>query len=298
MPDQPLRASRRRWLRFSIRGLITLVLVVGCWLGWIAHSARVQRGAVAAIRRASGGVAYDWRYPDGEFDPNGAPNWPQWFVAGLGEDYFGYVVRVDLWGRMTPDDELCAKDRSRIAAALGQVWYLSRLVELDLHGTEADDCALDGLRRLTRLRQLNLNGTKITEVALLQGMIQLEDLDLYGTPISDTGLVSLKGLTRLRRLDLGRTGITDAGLTHLASLRSLEELNISETRVTDAGLAHLGHLPSVKELGLYDTQVGDAGLTYLSYMTNLQGLNISNTNVTYTGVHQLQLARPNLLIQR
>jgi hypothetical protein len=298
VPDQLLGESRRRWLRISVRGLITLVLVIGSWLGWIAHGARVQREAVAAIRRAAGGVTYDWRYPDGDFDPNGAPGWPEWLVARLGQDCFGYVSRVDLFGRMTPDDHLSARDRSRITAALAQIGHFSRLVELNLTGTEADDGALAGLRSLTRLRRLDLNGTRITDAALLEGMKRLEELDLYGTPISDKGLVSLKGLTHLRRLDLGRTGISDAGLLHLASLRSLEELNISETRVADAGLAQLRQLPSLKELGLYETRVSDAGLTYLRALTSLQGLNVSNTNVTAAGVHQLQLTLPKLLIQR
>jgi cytoskeletal protein RodZ len=46
--DQPVRASRRHWLRISIRSLIILVLVAGGWLGWLVRSARIQREAVDA----------------------------------------------------------------------------------------------------------------------------------------------------------------------------------------------------------------------------------------------------------
>ncbi len=47
-------------LRFSVRGLIVVVLVIGGWMGWMVRCARIQREAVAAIKKAGGGVCYDW----------------------------------------------------------------------------------------------------------------------------------------------------------------------------------------------------------------------------------------------
>jgi hypothetical protein len=47
----------QRFLRFSVRGLIVVVLVIGVWLGWLVRSARIQREAVAAIRIAGGNVS-------------------------------------------------------------------------------------------------------------------------------------------------------------------------------------------------------------------------------------------------
>jgi hypothetical protein len=54
MPADPIPRPWRRFLRFSVRGLIVLVLVVGAGLGWIVHPAHVQRDAVAAITMAGG----------------------------------------------------------------------------------------------------------------------------------------------------------------------------------------------------------------------------------------------------
>ena len=50
MPDQtkPVARPWRRFLRFSVRGLIVLVLVIGGWFGWVVRSARIQREAVAS----------------------------------------------------------------------------------------------------------------------------------------------------------------------------------------------------------------------------------------------------------
>jgi hypothetical protein len=47
---QTIRRPWRRHLRFSVRGLIVLVLVTGGWLGWVARGARIQREAVSAAR--------------------------------------------------------------------------------------------------------------------------------------------------------------------------------------------------------------------------------------------------------
>ena len=45
MNDQARPVSRpwRRFLRFSVRGMIVLALVIGGCLGWVARSARIQR---------------------------------------------------------------------------------------------------------------------------------------------------------------------------------------------------------------------------------------------------------------
>ena len=61
MPDQVKAISRpwRRYPRFSVRGLISVVLLIGIGLDWWIHRARVQRDAVAAIRRAHGSVRYN-----------------------------------------------------------------------------------------------------------------------------------------------------------------------------------------------------------------------------------------------
>ena len=47
-PANPASRPLRRFLRFSVRGMIVLVLLIGCWSGWLVRSARIQREAVAA----------------------------------------------------------------------------------------------------------------------------------------------------------------------------------------------------------------------------------------------------------
>ena len=67
MLDQAKPAPRalRRFLRFSVRGLIVLVVMTGAGLSWLVRSAHIQRDAVAAISNAGGDVAYDWDWSNG-----------------------------------------------------------------------------------------------------------------------------------------------------------------------------------------------------------------------------------------
>ena len=73
MTDQakPVRRPWQRFLRFSVRGLIVLVLVIGAGVGWLVRSARIQRDAVAAIQNAGGSVSYDWVISSGNLNLNG-----------------------------------------------------------------------------------------------------------------------------------------------------------------------------------------------------------------------------------
>ena len=96
MSDQANPASRpwRRFPRFSVQGMIVLVLAIGIWLGWLVRSARFQHEAVAAIRKAGGDVSYDWQWKDGSPIAGGQPFYPLWLVNNVGVDYFSSVVAV------------------------------------------------------------------------------------------------------------------------------------------------------------------------------------------------------------
>jgi hypothetical protein len=93
--------SPKSWwhrLRFSVRGLVILVLVVGAGLGWIVRKAHVQRDSVAAIQRAGGTALYDWQFKDGLPVQNGKPSAPTWLAERIGADYFQNVTYVSLSG--------------------------------------------------------------------------------------------------------------------------------------------------------------------------------------------------------
>ena len=93
MAVDPVSRPWRRFLRFSVRGLIVIVLLIGVGLGWIGHSATssVSRAAIAE-RRGRGYYRWQW---DGDryFGLKGDHGWPKWLVDALGIDFFSRVVR-------------------------------------------------------------------------------------------------------------------------------------------------------------------------------------------------------------
>lgn len=109
MEDRPAKRWNR-WharLRLSVRGLMVLVLVLGGGIGWVVNRARVQREAVAAIRRAGGQVRYDEKFLS--YDKElGGPSWKKWLVVHLGIDYFENATEVPIgsWHGVSPGRNL------------------------------------------------------------------------------------------------------------------------------------------------------------------------------------------------
>src|SRR5580700_7143156 len=107
-------------MRMSVRVLMLLILLLASGMGWLAHCARVQREAVAAVEKAGGRAIYEWsRTPGAGLNPSARPRGPKWLVDRLGVDYFGNVSLLFL-GRRTTD------------ADMKHVGRLSRLEGLDL----------------------------------------------------------------------------------------------------------------------------------------------------------------------
>jgi hypothetical protein len=251
----------RRWLQFSLRTLLVLMLVLGAGLGWLAHEAeraRAQRKLAAAIEQLGGRVEY--RAVSGGMIRIVVV----WWGKLLGEDLSGDATYVHFRGALVSD------------AGLAHLQGLTQLQAIDLHNSQVSDAG----------------------VAHLRGMSQLRALGLWETQVSDAGLAHLRGLTQLQQLFLDDTQVGDAGLAHLRGLKRLQRLDLNNTQVSDAGLVHLRGLTQLQVLFLDNTQVSDAGLVYLQGLTQLRWLSVRNTKVTEAGVAELQKALPNLTIYR
>ncbi len=113
MTDTAPIKPKRRWLRFSLRSLLLLVLVLCVVLGWQVGWARKQRAAVAWIRQQpDGSVAYDYerlQFPS----PNPQPSAPNWLVELLGIDYFATVTRATVETEQADVSELAGLQASK-----------------------------------------------------------------------------------------------------------------------------------------------------------------------------------------
>jgi hypothetical protein len=94
VPAEPVSCPWRRFLRFSVRGLIVLVIVMGVWLGWIVRRARIQHDAVLAISVAGGRVTYNADISSGNAGGRRELWAPTRVVSLIGIDHFKHVTGV------------------------------------------------------------------------------------------------------------------------------------------------------------------------------------------------------------
>jgi len=138
---------RRRWLRFSLRTLLVLMLLFGAVFGWFAREvqqARAHREAVKAIEKLGGGVTL--------VPASGGMMRTAVGGAGklLGED-LSYDVSAVLFSETQVTD-----------AGLEYLQALTKLEWLDLDSTLVSDAGLVHLTGLTKLQTLYLGNTQVT----------------------------------------------------------------------------------------------------------------------------------------
>ena len=117
-------------------------------------AARKQKEAVEAIQKVGGFVVYDCQVDaSGNRIPNAKPSGPEWQRKLLTDDFFGAVVRLDIFSDQITD------------AGLAPIARLTQLHKLYLSGTQITDGGVARLAGLTRLQKLYLSDTRITDGA-------------------------------------------------------------------------------------------------------------------------------------
>jgi hypothetical protein len=132
---------------------------------------------------------------------------------------------------------------------------LTELTELSLFRcNDITDAGLVALKDMTKMKNLSLrqlypvNGEEGFDH--LQGMKDLEILDIAETDVSDEAFAKLTGLTKLKHLSAWNTWLSDEGAKSLAKLTNLEFLDVHGTQLSNAGLKDLEPLKSLKTLEL------------------------------------------------
>lgn len=286
--SESIAVARPRFrLRFGVRLLLSMIVVIAGALGYVTRRARLQQRAIDAVRSVQGEVRFADDSVNGNMRRFDEPPGPRWLRDQLGDDCFRRVTAVRLVNLV--DDsvdyhhlphlkglrELALGRSNRGAgdelAPLAQLSDLEGLI-LDVYGV--DDVGLSHVARLPKLWYLKINGAQLT----------------------DAGAIHFGRMRSLRVLELDNMGFTDAGLSGMENLDKLKELRIGNVPIRGPGLAHLARLPHLERLILFHTQVGDNSLEYVAQMPGLRFVGLHGTRVTADGVARLQAARPDLQI--
>jgi internalin A len=237
--DVSTSRPRRRGLRLSLGALIVLVLVVGAGMGWIAHEARVQREAVAAIRKAQGVVFYDGFKPTRQNPTKPPSRVPKWLRKGLGDDTFDTVTFVQLgpgsWDRRLMSEATKLK-------SLEELWIIN--VPPDLEPDE-----ILKIRHLSQMKVMHIStAAKFTALFLSAAtdLKQLRDLQIARGIATDADLKRIGRLNRIEFLTVGGQDITDDGFSHLANLTHMKRLRLPGCTVSD--LSALREMPDLEHL--------------------------------------------------
>ena len=211
--------AKRRWLQFSLRGLLALVT-----LGCVALAPRVNRAhrdrqALAMMRRVPCKkllVYYDYHdisSTGGAYIDTPKPG-PEWLRRLLGDEYFMRVEQVYLRDRGVKDEHLCCLEP-----------LVGDLKGLSLHSSSVGHGGLAYLSKFKALRRL--------------------DLGQIWPPIDASAIGHLTQLPELRYLCLAMAHVADDDVLQLARLKKLEILDVSGTKMTIDGLCRLqAALPS------------------------------------------------------
>ena len=291
----PPAPPRRRWVAFSVRGILALVLAIGLWLGWVVNAARNKRIAVVAIEAYGGFVYYDHEFVGGKLTPGTEPWGPRWLHRWLGDDYFQDVAEVSLVYGHRPGGARVEVSRTTDDVVV-HLRAFPRLKRLLLHKTQATDAAMEHVGRLAKLEGLWMWDAAVTDegVARLEGLRHLKDIHVSNAKITDASLRTLAQLPRLETLSLQGNYFTDAGLVYLKGMRDVKGLylGLGHGEITDAGLDKLVGFDRLAILDIQGSKITDAGLDTLGRLPGLKELWASNTKITREAVEKLKAEKP------
>jgi sugar lactone lactonase YvrE len=196
--------------------------------------------------------------------------------------------------------EVAAPDWLRAIASDESLGVFARIVELNLNertdghkdpeakplSQRVHNETLKLLAGQDQLRRLELSGTAVTSAALvhLQGLTNLQFLNVCLTAVSDDGFEHLAALTKMRRMTVCSSKVTGSGFRHLSGMTQLESINLHSSPASDAGLEAIGKLTSLLRLEIVHTHVTDAGLAHLAGLVNLRQLHVHGPTTTETGL--------------
>jgi hypothetical protein len=124
------------------------------------------------------------------------------------------------------------------------------------------------------------------DLACLNGLPELQELELAWTSISDEGLRMFAGTDRLRTLVLTGTPVGQ-GLSYFRRNIALESLILGSTGLTDRDARALESFPQLRLLSCGHEKMGDTAMLYIAKLAQLQRLTLVAIPITDEGMRHI-----------
>jgi Leucine-rich repeat (LRR) protein len=200
-----------------------------------------------------------------------------------------------------PDQALDALIRAAINKPLGVIEYKD-IKGLDtLIGTTDAINDLAGIQFCTGLKVFDFpSGANLTDLGLLKNLLSLQRLSVWARTLDGgiTDIAPLQNLTQLRELDLRCPNLSDystlqhlvrlqtvtltskslSNVSSLSSLSQLTKLSLSSDALRDLG--PLSNLTGLKSLTIQSSSLASADLDVLKNLNKLESLSISHSTIS------------------
>ncbi|PQO46277.1 leucine-rich repeat domain-containing protein [Blastopirellula marina] len=273
----------RRWLRFGLRGLLGMILVIALLLAWPAGDvlqSRYEKATARQIEEAGGAVTWnDPLRPNPFRSPDPEPTTYQRAMGSIfGRDVLARIKRIYL-----PNAEH--------DSILSRLPKLERLRFLSLKGGSLSDASIDAVSRLESLTALVLDDTQIesSQMERLAQLPRLDDLEISACSVTKSNLAALADFPKLVTLCISFRSISgdfsnspletdEAVLESLANLKQVTSLELIDFPINDAALQAIGQMSSLKWLTIQGDALVDGhaitleGVSALAQLTRLESL--------------------------
>lgn len=302
--------KRRRWLSFSLRGMLVLITLLCVFLGLIGvewMESRREEAAVMKLREAGAWICYDYQRdrnqleadnPEVVFNESPTPYGPAAVRYLFGEHIFSRVVEIDF--SYFPGN---TENANQVASELPK---LSKLSSLGFQNrTALSDESIEQIAKIPKLRSLYFCGGSITPAQLryLGEHSVIEEILLEATDASDGHLAQLQFFPKLKVVSIRfAEEATNKGINMLGDIPLLESLTLQQVpKLTDEGVVGLAKLQHLRLLEAYSSPFGgihhltEKCLPTLSKIESLEELHLAfnRTRVEfdvaqYQGLSKLQ----------
>ena len=156
---------------------------------------------------------------------------------------------------------------------IAEVAQLNNLEDLEIQSCYGD-YSVKPLGNLAYMRRLKFDTLGQKNLADLEGLTALEELDLTATAVTD--LSAILRFTNLRKITVEKSPQALASLDFFAEMANLEEVNLNDDKIDK--IDGLGKIPGLQKLALNHNSISD--LSPLAKLPDLTELDVAENEIT------------------